>query len=288
LLALITSGPANSVLAGPNADEGEIYLPVFMNNFDPSVVPGSFIGTVVDADQRGIIQGAEVCVAGYCDTTDALGAFELINIPSGSRSLQVTAAGWITINESVFIIPNDTREMFIAMAVDDLGLDVFQIVLTWGPPWNPDPPASAGDLDAHFWITKTSWTTETFHIDASYTSSYGNCDEPPYACYIYDDDVIDGYGPETIVINQVVGDLSPFSVLNYDAGYPGVPKITNTDAVVRVFKGNQHLHTFAVPSSGSGDLWYVFDVKSDGQIESKNCITAYSPLDLPVCPPPDG
>jgi hypothetical protein len=296
MLALIISGPANSVFAGPNAGEGEIYLPVIMKNFDPDAVPGSLTGRVADAnsvDELGevsYIPEAEVCVGGYCKITNSEGYFEFLNITSGWQDLQASAIGWITIDESVYVRPNDTREIFIAMAGDGQDANDIQIVLTWIKPWEQPP---YGDLDSHFWITNTLWTTPTHHIDIGDEDLHGDCLNPPYSCFFPDGagDVEEGYGPESIYVEQVNDDYkATYAVL--DAHPLSGQNITQMEAIVRIFKGNFHIQTFYVPTSGSGDMWYVFDItKSTGldpQIVPVNCITYYPVTgEPPFCPPPE-
>ena len=287
LLALI-SGPASSVEAGPNDLDVIFYFPSITKNYNPSAIPVTLIGHVVQANGDGPIQDAMVCVSEHCDTTDSQGYYELNNVLSGFRHLSVVAFGWIPISENAYLPPDAISEMHIAMAIDTLPVNTLQIVLTWKAPWNTVTPK--GDLDAHLWITNTLWA-DAFHIDASDETSYHDCYLSPYACYILDDDVQDGYGPETIMVSQPQDDRSLFAVANYYSGYPGVPNTTQTGATVRVFKGTQHINTFLVPSTGTGDLWYVFDILKKGdvpEIVPVNCITILplSPSVLPACAPP--
>jgi hypothetical protein len=291
LLALILSGPASSVEAGPNDLDVILYFPIIAKNYNPSAVPVTLKGHVVQANGDGPIQGAVVCASDYCDTTDSQGYYELNNVLSGFRHLGVKAGGSIPISENIYLPPDAISEMHIAMVIDTLPVNTLQIVLTWKGPWRPPP--HSGDLDAHLWITNTV-LAETFHINASDAATYHNCDLTPYACYILDDDDEDGYGPETIMVTQVQDGQTSYAVNNYYLGIdPLVPITSQTGATVRVFRGGEfigeHINTFTVPSTGTGDLWYVFDIQKSGltpQIVPKNCITYYSPSVLPACASP--
>ena len=95
-------------------------------------------GLTLDVETGSPLQGAHIRICGtnWITVTDETGRFSLENIPSGWHRLQVVANGYITIDEDVYIRPEDTREMFIAMAVDSQGSEDLQIVLTWRGPWN--------------------------------------------------------------------------------------------------------------------------------------------------------
>jgi hypothetical protein len=289
-LALVLPGPGN--LASAQAEDGEtvLYLPlIFKSSYSPGY--GLLHGKIVDATDGAAIEDVLICVGQKCDETGAVGDYSIPFIPTGLYTLTAEVSSWIPIEETINI-PQGVTEMVIAMAVpfdEPETRHYVQIVLTWGAPWYPPDPASDGDMDAHLWITSTLWTTDTFHINAADSSTYAYCDEPPYACYAYHKDVQTGYGPETIDVAEVLGGAgitTSYGVLNYDAGYPGVPDITETEAVVRVFEGETHIATFSVPPAGNGDFWYVFDLERSGEdtvIVLKNCITGYPGDGMPAC-----
>lgn len=81
----------------------------------------------------------------------------------------------------------------------------------------------------------------------------------------------------------------PLDASRYDdatiSGYPGVPEITQSQAKIRLYKEGSNLLEYSVPTTGTGDFWYVFKLVSDGStatVYEMNCITAYT-ADPPDC-----
>ena len=76
-----------------------------------------------------------------------------------------------------------------------------------------------------------------------------------------------------------------YGVLNYYAGYPGVPEIIQSQAKIRLYQEDGNILEYSVPTIGVGDFWYVFKLISDGSTASvleMNCITSYTG-DPPEC-----
>jgi hypothetical protein len=145
----------------------------------------------------------------------------------------------------------------------------YRIVLTWGK--------TPKDLDAHFWLPYDDYP----HLFLDYP---GNCAAHPKVCLDRDDK--DGIGPETISIKELATSGSyVYAVLNYNFGWPGVPDIINSNGKVQVYGAEGLIAQFTVPKTGTGDLWYVFDLDAaTNQVIPVNCITYYpSDPDLPTC-----
>ncbi|WP_155243645.1 hypothetical protein [Butyrivibrio fibrisolvens] len=51
--------------------------------------------------------------------------------------------------------------------------------------------------------------------------------------------------------------------------------IAESGATVNVYKGSVLVDTFEVPTSGSGNAWYVFDIDADG-VHEVNELIQYS------------
>ena len=133
----------------------------------------------------------------------------------------------------------------------------YRIVLTWGR----DP----SDLDSHL-VANTN-TGSDIHV------YYSSPNPNPYYANLDRDDV-DYEGPETITITNFEG-LSNISYAVHD--YTNKDKessyaLSNSGAVVRIYKGNQLLRTFNVPTGYDGTEWDVFSLTPDGRIVAINTI----------------
>ena len=293
-LLLFLAGPLQPAVAYPDAG-AMVYLPLVFKNYTFTLGEdgeGNFTGWTVDADIGNPIDGAVVMIDSLVVTTGVDGAFSFINLTEGRHSVVYVTADDLDkfpLTQDINILPAETVTRALALAY---GLDPmqFQIVLTWKSPWGPPHggvSAATGDLDAHIWISDTHWVSG-YHIDASDYNTYGNCEESPWACY-ESIDVQHGYGPENSNIAQVQDTVTAFGVLNYYAGYEGIPSITESEALVQIYDATAGLiQTFAVPGNGSGELWYVFDFVLDAGVPTivpVNCLTVYSSNSMPFCLP---
>lgn len=134
-------------------------------------------------------------------------------------------------------------------------------MLTWG--------SEPSDLDSH--LTYYVGDKQQFHV------SYQN-KEAVYEGKIVaqlDLDDTSSYGPETVTIlldSDIVNSEGYFnySVHNYsDKGILSSNRLSLSNAVVRVFKGNTLLKTYNVPKNEAGTVWHVFAIK-DGKFVTKN------------------
>ena len=280
-LVLMLSGPAAGQVIPGNAagfEENRALLPMVMTKYPEG--PGSITGRAFDASKptHDSIEGAEICVFDQCDTTDSDGIYMLEGIPGGMRWLEAAAPDFYQTYEIVRVKEGEVAERDIALTPFLELSDVFmRVVVTWNetPVWPPDN--TRNDLDAHLWLEAPDPPT---HIDFSYR---GDCTTFPNACL--ESDYQTGYGPETLAIRQLESTTYHFGVLNYYAGYPGVPPITSSQAKVRVYLESGEYYEFDVPTTGTGDFWYVFSLESDGttaSLEEHNCITGFNG-EVPDC-----
>lgn len=238
---------------------------------------GSVTGVVYDASTRSPLQDAQVCYGGSCDITSSLGAYTLLNIPSGWQKLTASEIGHYAISEELYVLGQVTNKQDFSLPVFSSSGDIYmRIVLNWDatPSW---PPLNMpNDMDAHLWLDDSLDT----HI---YFEKPGECTNYPNACLELD--VQEGYGPETVAIRKLENYSYHFGVLNVYAPYEGVPPITQLAATVRVFDSSGLLWEFIVPGEGQGDFWYVFSMSSEGVIQPQNCITGEPGVgQLPACP----
>lgn len=199
-------------------------------------------------------------------TTDSNGEFryntktifgKVSGLPCGNYTLTAAKAGYSATSYNIVVYPGTTDENPEINETMSPGMsgDSYRIVLTWGlDPW---------DLDSH--LVADTDVGQRIHV------YYGDKEpEPLYANLDVDD--TDSEGPETITITNFEG-LSNirYAVHDYtNRDETGSYALSNSGAVVRVYKGEQLLRTFPVPTGYSGTEWDVFSLKADGSIETIN------------------
>ena len=273
------SATAPQSLPGSEQAAFRSLLPFVMYKYTQG--PGSVTGIAFDATKPGRqgVANVEVCYETVCVTTGSDGLYTLDNLPDGLRRLHAEASEFYPATEAVAIRPGETVQQDIAMVPYSQLNDVFmRILLTWNetPTWPPENYDN--DLDAHLWLEAPDPPT---HIDFGYR---GDCTTFPNACL--EADFRNGYGPETVAIRQLESTTYYFGVLNYYYSRPGVPKIVDLQAKVRIFQEAGITYEFDIPTEGEGDFWYVFQIISDGitaTIIEKNCIITYDGTP-PECP----
>ncbi len=269
---------STSTLAAENLDVTIVYLPVIFKNYVAEDTGfGNVSGTVRNARSGLALQGAEVCYTSLCDTTDSLGAYTLLNIPNGERSLTAELFGWGYISKEYVVVDVDTTVYLDFSLIPPLDDDEIRIEVYWSEnrTWGGIP----NDLNLHLWIEYGN-PSEIHHINID---NQGNCqdlDFPPYACYENDEQY--GTGPDTIVVLNNGNDFK-LGVLNYNAGYPGVPDFYDFSPIVQVFRGSTSIGSYDLEYGGQGDLWYVFQLV-DRTPETRDCLIQY---DVNGAPPPD-
>jgi PKD repeat protein len=244
-------------------------------------------GRVTDATTGLGIAAATVSIAGISTTTNADGGYELTDIPtnqisanfnadprsgdtpltvqftdlSGSsfRTLTVSSPGYITYESPVLLNPGQTLSMNISLSpiITD---NEFRIVLNWS-----ETPA---DLDIYLLVPG-------FEDNASqyvYYSNRGWFNQYPWA--MLDIDRRQGYGPETITIQQLIPDKYVFFVHNYSREV----ELTASAGVVQIYGKAGLLQTVTVPLAGEGNYWYIGDIDgATSQVTIKNVIVSEQP-----------
>lgn len=256
------------------AVNASVFLPFVLRNYN--FRPGNLNGTIVDSQTNQPISGVTILLDGEtscshpnrCDITAEDGRYDFYNLSAGQHILTTSREDYLDLEQSVTVVGDMTTTRNFALTLDLSG-DAYRIILTWN--------ALPEDLDAHFWLPYGEYP----HI---YLEKKGDCQAFPDACLDIDD--TDGYGPETIslIVPATFGTYS-YAVLNYYEGYPDVPSIIASGARVHLYDASGLIGQFEVPSSGSGDLWHVFDLDSATRVVTPvNCITAYTGDIRPQCP----
>ena len=129
-------------------------------------------------------------------------------------------------------------------------LDGMRIVLNWGQ--------SPEDLDSHLVFPNN-------HI--FYNSKTGDQSN-------LDVDDTDSYGPETITIDQKkFGETYYYFVHDFsNKDNSNTKSLSNSDAKVFVYVGQTLTKTYYVPKNQVGNIWNIFKINSNGEIEDVNSI----------------
>ena len=135
--------------------------------------------------------------------------------------------------------------------------DEYRIVLTWGE--------SPADLDSHLVYYKDA--TQIMHV--YYANKNGFIDGKEIAKLDYDD--TSSYGPETVTIilnaGLLEGGLFSYYVHDFsNSAYGDSSELSESNAVVRVYKGNELIQTYNVPQNKRGIKWDVFAISKNGLI----------------------
>jgi uncharacterized protein YfaP (DUF2135 family) len=127
-------------------------------------------------------------------------------------------------------------------------LDGMRVVLTWG--------ARPADLDLH----------------VSYPGNHVYFGHKQGSDANLDIDHTDSYGPETVTLERKrPGDTYVFAVHDFtDQSRPDSKALSDSRATVFVYIGQSLVRTFHVPRDEAGNLWTVFRMKGDGEIQDIN------------------
>ena len=130
-------------------------------------------------------------------------------------------------------------------------LDSMRIVLNWGK--NPL------DLDSHL----------------SYKNQHIYWDNKQGLSANLDVDDVDSYGPETVTIDKKLdGQYYVYSVHDYsNRERPNTNSLSNSQAKVMVYAGESLIRSYYVPTAKTGNLWTVFRISPEGEIQDINRIS---------------
>jgi hypothetical protein len=134
-----------------------------------------------------------------------------------------------------------------------------RVVLDWS-----DKPQ---DLDAH--LIK----------DQQYHISYRNMRVTADGVAKLDRDDTDGYGPETITVNEIINSAHYcYFVHNYsDRSNHNSKSLSDSKGSVKIYGGdNKLLHVLTVPQDISGTYWNIFEI-TNGQVSINNRVQTNQP-----------
>lgn len=141
----------------------------------------------------------------------------------------------------------------------------YKFILTWGE--NPR------DLDSHLYTPEIEGSS--YHV---YYGSQGSPGTAPYAWLDVDD--VTSFGPEVVTIEDLHSGTYQYSIYEYS----GDLTLTESEAVVQVFRGRQLVGTYPIPTTPqAGDHWWwnVGTVDGDtGAFTLVNTVTAEGPVSM--------
>jgi tetratricopeptide (TPR) repeat protein len=148
-------------------------------------------------------------------------------------------------------------DMTYAISPTMRSLDGMRIVLNWG--------ATPADLDGHLaYGANHVWFAKQQGDDAQ-----------------LDVDHINGFGPETItVLRKHAGERYVYAVQNYtDKKDPTSQSLSWSSAKVFVYVGQTLIRAYYVPKDQTGNVWTVFAVSEDGDLQDINKFSGISAPD---------
>jgi hypothetical protein len=219
---------------------------------------GIATGTIRDAVTGNTLAGVNlVARKGWnnADQGDTIGVFSTngfgfysITLPYGNYTLIASKDGYITDTINIIVSVTPSVKNSTLSPVEESS-NTYRIVLTWG--------TTPYDLDSHL-------VANGVHVYYNY----------PYSTYAWlDIDIVNSYGPETITITDLAA-LGGFKYCIHDYTnrnrLSGAYELSNSNAIVRVYKGATLLRTYNVPTGRDGTVWNVFSINPNGQITDLN------------------
>ena len=82
-----------------------------------------------------------------------------------------------------------------------------------------------------------------------------------------DVDDINSFGPETITIYQIFGEVYQYFIHNYSqSGDEEATSLSASQAIVQIYDRAGLRQTFRIPSEGEGLFWYVCDIDLEANL----------------------
>lgn len=216
-------------------------------------------------------------------STDANGTYTINTLPAGVYTVEVAKTGYGTKYINVLANGGTMSQNFdlIGSVTGSTGrLNAFAtIVLNWG--------ANPSDLDSH--LTGPITSDSRFHVyfvnrthNDTNTVSTGITEGPCATLNVVanlDRDDTSSYGPETTTLCRVIpGGLYKYYIHHYS----GTSTIAESSASVTLSLANGTTRTFTAPSTGStgsNNIWHVFNVDANGNVYPINQIIGTGPSD---------
>lgn len=199
----------------------------------------------IEGAQVLIQRNGEQTISGYTDKDGMVN----LNVPyadNGDTKVIIKKDGYSTL-----VAKCACAGMTYAISPVMKNLDGIRVVLTWG--------STPADLDSHLWFPNN-------HVYFSNkVGTKANLDV----------DDTDGYGPETITIQEKkFGSEYYYAVHDFtNRSSTSSTQMSKSNATVFVYVGQSLVRTYYVPKNKTGNLWTVFKVTKEGEIEDINSYT---------------
>ncbi|NMD72715.1 DUF11 domain-containing protein [Bacillus sp. DNRA2] len=181
-----------------------------------------------------------------------------VELPGGNYTMEVSGRGYITTSANIISLGGQTKgDQNVSISPDGLLDEEIRVVLTWGE----DPR----DLDSHFAGPKADGGYfHVYYIDQDYSDPENEVN--------LDIDDTNSFGPETVtVIDRIQEGTYTYAVHNFTNSLDKDLSLSNSEATVRVYKGDSIVKTFNVPMGQAGNIWRVFEI-CNGEIVPINRI----------------
>lgn len=191
-------------------------------------------------------------------TTNTDGHYTFSDVPASVYTATASGSGYIDTSFTVVSIGGEETGDQDASITPVLDLDEIRIILKWGE--------SPSDLDAH--LRGPASDGETFHC------YFG--DKNPDPGYVnLDKDDTQGNGTETITIEQSLDGIYKYLVHDYTNRQSTISTaLSNSNAIVNVYKGSDLLAAYNVPTGQGGTVWSVFELDgTSGNITTLNAMS---------------
>ena len=230
---------------------------------------GTVYGTVVDAASGYSIESGSYKVhkgsaTGEVIYSSVYSSGEIsFSVPAGTYVIEVFADGdYVTQYMTVEVVADGTVYCGSIPVSKQLAENQLRIVMSWG--------ANPYDLDSH--INGYLNDGNSFHVAYYNRSCYYDGETAVWL----DVDDTDSYGPETItIVNLDQVKNFKYSVHNYSGKHATSEEseafdLSDSGAVISVYKGNSLVATYSVPTNRKGTVWDVFSVDENGRITTIN------------------
>jgi len=206
---------------------------------------------VIDDAEVLLQKNGQQSIHGYSDGDGNFKAITAFSADDPAATLIIRKTGYSTL---VAKCPCNKLSYAISPVMQQL--DGLRIVLNWG--------ASPLDLDAHL-----AYPGQHIYWNAKQGAESG-----------LDVDQTNGYGPETITIqNRNPGQRYVYAVHDYsDRSLVGSNAMELGRPQVRVYIGQTLVRSYVIDADKKGNLWSVFAITGDGNIED---LDRYSDVDHP-------
>ncbi len=245
-------------------DDKTTYLETFLLVGKSDAESGKASGTISDSITGKALENVSISVRSGWNNSDQGEVIKTANtnsngkysleLPLGYYTLNVSKNGYIPGMVNIIVQEGETfAQNGVMTPIGDE--NTFRIVLTWG--------ATPSDLDSH--MQGTLLNGNTFHV------MYNNkraMDGTTKVCELDVDDT-SSYGPETITLNPTTEEAYYYYIYRYSSS----GSLINSEAQVKVYKGNNLVRTFNIPLGfNEARYWNIFAIKN-GELIVKNSIT---------------